>query len=100
MCSRSLSKLSANATRRSVDGAIAAAVVLTVVYPDKRALGRDLFAVLRRPDGEALVVNASGPAPAGVDVARLRAAGRMPVFGVDAVTVPRDNVIDIDAEIR
>ncbi|HEY6758003.1 MAG TPA: gamma-glutamyltransferase [Baekduia sp.] len=73
----------------AVDGALAAAAVLTVVYPHNCALGGDLIALLREPDGEAVVVNASGPAPAGVDVEALRAAGdTMPIVGVDAATVP------------
>jgi gamma-glutamyltranspeptidase/glutathione hydrolase len=72
----------------AADAALAAAAVLTVVYPHNCALGGDLFALLREPDGEAVVVNASGPAPAGVDVARLQANAAMPVTGIDAVTVP------------
>jgi gamma-glutamyltranspeptidase len=72
----------------AVDAALAAAAVLTVVYPHNCALGGDLFALVREPDGKAVVINASGPAPAGVDVARMRAAGRLPSFGVGAVTVP------------
>jgi gamma-glutamyltranspeptidase/glutathione hydrolase len=72
----------------AADGALAAAAVLTVVYPHNCALGGDLFALVREPDGEAVVINASGPAPARVDVPRMREAGRVPRFGVDAVTVP------------
>jgi gamma-glutamyltranspeptidase len=72
----------------AADAALAAAAVLTVVYPHNCALGGDLFALVRQPDGEVVVVNASGPAPAGVDVARLQANAGMPATGIDAVTVP------------
>ncbi len=72
----------------AVDGAITAAAVLTVVYPHMSALGGDLFALVREPDGTATVVNASGTAPKRIDVARFRAAGQMPARGIDTVTVP------------
>lgn len=74
----------------AVDAALAAAAVLTVAYPHMCALGGDLFALVRTPDGRTRSVNASGPAAAGVDPARLRAgaAGGMPVHGPDTITVP------------
>src|SRR5579875_2902461 len=72
----------------AVDGAITAAAVLAVVYPHMSALGGDLFALVREPGGAVTVINASGPAPARIDAPRLRAAGRLPRSGVDAVTVP------------
>lgn len=72
----------------AVDAAIAAAAVLTVAYPHMCSLGGDLFALVRDPDGTATVINASGPAPEAIDVARHRAAGQMPRTGADAVTVP------------
>ena len=72
----------------AIDGAVAAAAVLAVVDPQNCALGSDLFALLREPSGEALLINASGPVPARADVARLRAAGAMPIIGIDTVTVP------------
>lgn len=72
----------------AVDGAIAAAAVLTVVYPHMSALGGDLFALVREREGSATVINASGPAPERIDVARLRALGSMPTSGVHSVTVP------------
>jgi gamma-glutamyltranspeptidase len=73
----------------AIDAALAAAVSLTVTYPSNCALGGDLIALVRRRDGRAVVVNASGPAPAAVDVPALQARGpRMPVYGPDTVTVP------------
>jgi gamma-glutamyltranspeptidase len=73
----------------AIDAALAAALSLTVCYPDNCALGGDLIAIVRTVDGETMVVNASGPAAMAVDVATLRARGdRMPVYGADAVTVP------------
>lgn len=44
----------------AIDAAIAAAAVLTVVYPHNVALGGDLIALVRSPDGEVTCVNASG----------------------------------------
>jgi gamma-glutamyltranspeptidase len=74
----------------AIDAAIVAAAVLTVVYPHNVALGGDLIALVRTPDGEVRCVNASGWAGAGVDAARLRTRhGRwLPARGADAVTVP------------
>jgi gamma-glutamyltranspeptidase/glutathione hydrolase len=73
----------------ALDAALAAAAVLTVAYPHMNALGGDLFALLRDPDGTVTSVNASGPAAAAVDAAALRRRGAaMPVTGPDTVTVP------------
>lgn len=74
----------------AIDAAIAAAAVLTVVYPHNVALGGDLIALVRTPDGDVRCVNASGWAANGVDAAVLRSRhGRtLPVRGVDTVTVP------------
>ena len=36
----------------AIDAALAAAAVLTVIYPHNCALGGDLFALVRAPDGE------------------------------------------------
>ena len=44
----------------AIDAAIVAAAVLTVVYPHNVALGGDLIALVRTPDGEVRCVNASG----------------------------------------
>jgi gamma-glutamyltranspeptidase len=74
----------------AIDAALAAAAVLTVVYPHNVALGGDLIALVRTPDGAIECVNASGWAGAATDVAGLRArhGGWLPARGADAVTVP------------
>jgi gamma-glutamyltranspeptidase/glutathione hydrolase len=73
----------------AADAALAAAAVLTVVYPHNCAMGGDLFALLHQADGTVHSINASGPAPAAVDPAALRRRGvPMPTVGVDAITVP------------
>lgn len=73
----------------AVDAALAAATTLAVVYPHMCGMGGDLFALVREPEGRMIVVNASGAAPAGVDVDTLRRVHReMPLFGPHAVTVP------------
>ena len=74
----------------AIDAAIAAAAVLTVVYPHNVALGGDLIALVRTPEGTVRCVNASGWAGAATDVAELRArhGGSLPARGADAVTVP------------
>ncbi|MCW2884384.1 MAG: Gamma-glutamyltransferase [Streptosporangiaceae bacterium] len=73
----------------SVDAALAAAAVLAVVYPHNTALGGDLVALIRTPDGRIACVNATGPAPRGVSRQDLAARyGDMPVTGPDTITVP------------
>jgi len=74
----------------AIDAAIAAAAVLTVVYPHNVALGGDLVALVRTPDGAVTCVNASGWSAAATDAAAMRAAHgmRLPARGADAVTVP------------
>ena len=74
----------------AIDAAIAAAAVLTVVYPHNVALGGDLIALVRTPDGTIRCVNASGWAGAAVDADRLRELhGQwLPARGADTVTVP------------
>ena len=74
----------------AIDAALAAAFVLTVVYPHNTALGGDLIALIRQPDGTITCVNSSGPASRNVDAAdfRLRYGDTMPVTGVDTITVP------------
>lgn len=72
----------------AVDAALAAASVLTVVYPHQCTIGGDAFALVAAPDG-VHAVNGSGRAPQGVDAEALRRAGSsMPVSGALCVTVP------------
>lgn len=74
----------------AVDAAIAAAAVLTVVYPHNVALGGDLIALVREPGGRVVCVNASGWSGRAGDIEALRArnGSTMPLRGADAVTVP------------
>jgi gamma-glutamyltranspeptidase len=74
----------------AIDAAIVTAAVLTVVYPHNVALGGDLIALVRTPDGEVRCVNASGWAAGTVDAVALRArhGGWLPARGADSVTVP------------
>jgi gamma-glutamyltranspeptidase len=73
----------------AIDAALAAAATLTVTYPHNCALGGDLFALMRAPDGEVVSLNASGPAPRAIDPDALRRrASHMPLTGADTVTVP------------
>ena len=68
----------------AVDAALAAAMALTVAYPHQSALGGDLFAVVRRPDGSTTSIDASGPYGSGGSPPD----GRVPVSGPLSVTVP------------
>jgi gamma-glutamyltranspeptidase/glutathione hydrolase len=76
----------------AVDGAIAAAAVMTVVEPCSNGIGSDAFCILW--DGKKLHgLNASGPAPAAWTPEYFRKkhgadAARPPVRGWDSVTVP------------
>jgi gamma-glutamyltranspeptidase/glutathione hydrolase len=74
----------------AVDAAVAAAAVLSVVYPHNVTIGGDLVALVRSPDGTIRCVNATGPAPARVDADALRAryGERLPIRGPDVITVP------------
>jgi len=74
----------------AIDAAIAAAAVLTVVYPHNVALGGDLVALVRTPDGVVRCVNASGWSGARVDVdaVRARCGQTLPTRGAQTVTVP------------
>jgi gamma-glutamyltranspeptidase len=74
----------------AVDAALAAAVTLAVSYPHNCGVGGDLFALVQRPDGATIAINASGRAPARVDPDGLRAryGTAMPEEGPDSITVP------------
>lgn len=73
----------------AIDAALAAAAVLTVVYPHQCALGGDLFALVALPDGRCHSVNGSGAAAAGVKVEEIRARHEeMPDSGPIPITVP------------
>ncbi|MGZ8611867.1 MAG: gamma-glutamyltransferase family protein [Actinomycetota bacterium] len=74
----------------AVDAALAAAITLAVAYPHNCGVGGDLFALVQRPDGASIAINASGRAPAGVDPDALRAryGAAMPEEGPDSITVP------------
>lgn len=74
----------------AIDAALAAAAALCVVYPNNVALGGDLVALVRSPDGEVRFLNATGTAPAAQSLDALRASyGEMlPLRGIDTVTVP------------
>lgn len=74
----------------AIDAAITAAAVLTVVYPHNVALGGDLIALVRTPDGAVRCINASGWSGAAADAAAMRAQHGtwLPARGADAVTVP------------
>jgi gamma-glutamyltranspeptidase / glutathione hydrolase len=74
----------------AIDAALAAAIALTVLEPNSNGLGSDLFALVW--DGYKLHgLNASGRAPAGLTLDRVRKAGHrnaMPAKGWLTVTVP------------
>ena len=73
----------------AIDAALAAAAMLTVVYPNQCSVGGDLIALVATPDGEAYVVNSTGRAPRSHDLhASLGTAAVMPVTGPLPVTVP------------
>jgi gamma-glutamyltranspeptidase/glutathione hydrolase len=74
----------------AIDAALAAATVLQVVYPHNTALGGDLVALVRTPDGVITCVNATGTAPAARRIEDLRArhGEALPTRGPDTITVP------------
>ena len=75
----------------AVDAAIGAGVLLGFCEPQMTGLAGDCF-VLVKPAGEERVValNGSGRAPMGLDAAEMRGRGlkAVPVYGVEAVTMP------------
>lgn len=74
----------------ALDAALVSAAVLTVIYPHNVALGGDLIALVRTPDGSVRCVNASGWAGSSVtaDLMRARHGRSLPARGADTVTVP------------
>ena len=75
----------------AVDAALTANIALTVVEPMQCGVGGDLFALVwRKGDKNPEGLNASGPAPRGLTVEKVRAAGyeAMPAAGILPVTVP------------
>ncbi len=74
----------------AVDAALAAAATLCVVYPNNVALGGDLVALVRSPEGEVRFLNATGTAPAAQTLEALRGTHgeELPLRGIDTVTVP------------
>ena len=75
----------------AVDAAIAAHAVMTVVAPMWNGIGGDLFAIVYdAKSGKYYGLNASGWAPAGQSIERLRQKGlqEVPVRGIESATVP------------
>lgn len=73
----------------AIDAALAAAAMLTVVYPNQCSIGGDLLALVGTAGGDIRFVNSSGRAPHGIDVPSLAAEHDvMPVHGALPVTVP------------
>lgn len=75
----------------AVDAAIAGAVLLGICEPQMTGIGGDCFVLLKPPGSEeVLALNGSGRAPAGLSADALRAKGlqKMPIRGIEAVTLP------------
>lgn len=73
----------------AVDAALAAAVTLAVAYPHNCAVGGDLFALVRRPVGDVITINASGAAPGGLTIDSIHASdGSFAERGPFTITVP------------
>ena len=73
----------------AIDAALAAAAMLTVVYPHQCAIGGDLMALLDDGAGMLCCVNGSGAAAARASSSVLRSRySEMPDSGPDSITVP------------
>ena len=73
----------------AIDAAIAAATVLTVVYPHMSAIGGDVQALISLPGETPLAVNGSGAAARAISAESLRREFKqMPTFGVHPISVP------------
>ncbi|PYZ92415.1 gamma-glutamyltransferase [Salipaludibacillus keqinensis] len=73
----------------AIDAAIATAACLTVVEPTSNGIGGDAFALVWVKD-KLHGLNASGPAPQGISIEKLKEQGvkEIPKFGWTPVTVP------------
>lgn len=73
----------------AIDAALAAAVMLMVVYAHQCSIGGDAFALVSEPSGRVVAINGSGRAPRGLDASAVRVDhDRMPVTGPLSITVP------------
>jgi len=73
----------------AIDAALAAAAMLTVVYPHQCSLGGDVFALLDNAREPTCSVNGSGAAPGSVTAASMRSrCAEIPDSGPDSITVP------------
>ncbi|MFE7421693.1 gamma-glutamyltransferase family protein [Rhodococcus sp. NPDC057529] len=73
----------------AIDAALAAAAMLTVVYPNQCSIGGDAIAMVGTPDGHVEVVNGSGRSARELDPADyVGPDGFVPVTGAKSVTVP------------
>lgn len=74
----------------AIDAAVAAAAVLTVVYPHMCSVGGDVIALIRKPDGQQVCINASGAYGSAPEAAAALAetGGNMPILGPLTVSVP------------
>lgn len=75
----------------AIDAAIAANVVLNVVYPHCCGTGGDLFMMIYHAGSDVLYgLNGSGRSPRAASIERYQAKGHrwMPLRGIDSVTVP------------
>ncbi|KIL46551.1 gamma-glutamyltransferase [Jeotgalibacillus alimentarius] len=73
----------------AIDAAIATAAALTVVEPTSNGIGGDAFALVWTKN-KLHGLNASGPVPQFISIEEMKKRGyeKMPVFGVEPITVP------------